>query len=349
MKKCILHAGTVKTGTTTIQGFLSKSRRKLVAADFSYSKAMGQANHTALAAFAQNEDKFDDLRFRRGVTKPEQVAKMRDDIQRDFSEEARACMETTTLFSSEHTSSRLVADEEVDRLRTLLSGEFSDVKILFYLRLQDEMALSTHSTGIRNGITDHFDIESYQPTSSVLNYDRLLSRWENVFGKENIVVRLFDRSMFPEGSLLKDFLQTVGADVSLPAQERAANQSYDTDTMELLRMLNQYLPRFHEDGTRNLGRGKIGKFLETVSDPDKRFRLGKDEAEGLMSRFDESNEAVFGRYGLLDDYRRVRVNRGKEDVIEAAPLTLDKATELFAKVWETRELQMHEALEKAKD
>jgi hypothetical protein len=129
MRKCILHAGTVKTGTKTIQSFLAKARPKLANAGFRYLKSMGQPNHTSLAAYAQDDDVLDDLRFRKGITRPDQVHKMRDSIKREFGEEVRAYDDLVMLLSSEHTSSRLTTDREVDRLRELLSSEFSDVKI----------------------------------------------------------------------------------------------------------------------------------------------------------------------------------------------------------------------------
>lgn len=348
MRKCILHAGTVKTGTKSIQSFLSRARPKLANAGFRYSKSMGQANHVSLAAYAQDDHVLDDLRFRKGVTHADQVQKLRDTIKRDLKEEVRKHDDLAMLLSSEHTSSRLTTDREVDRLRELLSSEFHDIKIIFYLRLQDEMALSTYSTGIRVGMTEPFDLIDYQNSSPVLNYDRLLSRWENVFGKENITVRIFDRSMMPNRSLIEGFLQAANINYQPNTEERKANKSYDIETIELLRLINLHLPRFHENGERNIGRGNIGRIMESISDRAKKPRLSKEHAETLISRFDESNKIVFKRYNLLEGYLRIRSERGNHNIAAPTPLTVERATELFAKIWELREIELSKKLAQLK-
>lgn len=349
MKSCILHAGTVKTGTTTLQSFLSSKRKELSQAGVLFSRSMGRSNHTSLAAYAQSDETFDDLRFARGVTEAEQVFDLRETIRRDLSEEAFSCDEDRVLFSSEHTSSRLQTEEEVVNLRSLLRSEFTDIKIIFYLRLQDEMALSTYSTGIRNGELKPFDLSNYKSMSRVLNYDNLLKRWEDVFGVENITVRLFDREIFAGGSLIKDFLQAINVDIDLNEEDlkTVKNQSYDIDTLEYLRLLNHHLPRFNDDGTPNVERGAIGQIVENISRSDNKPRMTADQRATILKRFEASNASVFARYGLSEDYEAVLQRKLSEPAPEHAVAKQDTKTlmRLFAQTWAMREREVHNLLQ----
>jgi hypothetical protein len=77
--------------------------------------------------------------------------------------------------------------------------------------------------------------------------------------------------MMPKRSLIEGFLQAANIKVSVDTEERKANNSYDVETIELLRLINFHLPRFHTNGERNIGRDNIGKIIESISDPEKSY------------------------------------------------------------------------------
>jgi hypothetical protein len=256
------------------------------------------------------------------------------------------------LFSSEHCSSRLQTDESVYKLKSLLDSQFSEVKIVFYLRLQNEMALSTYSTGVRNGEVRPFDIERVTARSRVLNYDTLLKRWEGVFGIENIAVRIFNRSLFKGGSLINDFLDTIGVNIDISEQERldVKNQSYDVRTLEFLRLINQYLPKFHKDGKLNINRGNIGQIVENISNFDDKPKISFEDKLTILDRFQDSNSEVFQRYGLYEEFISITdINEQKntENNIDVE-LSNSELVHLFAKVWASRERDIQKVLQELK-
>jgi hypothetical protein len=340
MKKCYLHIGTMKTGTTTLQNFLSGNRETLAKHGICYPKPLDFDNHTLLAAFAQRVDKIDDLRMRRGAKNTEDVVLLRQNIKKMFDEEMNSINMQKVLFSSEHLSSRLVSEDEIRSLYNLISPHFSEVEIVLYLRLQDELALSIYSTQIRTGSTEKFRIDKFKPNSQVLNYSTLLSRWENVFGKDNINIRIFDRQCFQKQSLVQNFLMTIGLSETecsdFPDDDKVQNVSYDCPSLETLRYLNSYLPRFI-DKSINVNRGDIGEVFEKISIGDIKPRLSKYDAEEILKVFDESNIRVFERYGLLELYRNIRKNRGGDE--STLPYNLDKneMAQVFASAWAFKE------------
>ncbi|EAI4813061.1 hypothetical protein BGG33_07840, partial [Campylobacter lari] len=44
----------------------------------------------------------------------------------------------------------------------------------------------------------------------ICNHKQTLQWWGEIFGKENLIVRLFDKNEFYQGDLLKDFIHSIG-------------------------------------------------------------------------------------------------------------------------------------------
>jgi hypothetical protein len=51
---------------------------------------------------------------------------------------------------------------------------------------------------------------------------------------------------------------------------------------------------------------------------------------------------------LLEGYLRIRAERGNHASATPAPLTVERATELFAKTWELRELEFNNQFDQPK-
>ena len=124
--------------------------------------------------------------------------------------EVAAAPECTFLFSGEHCHSRLVTPEEVMRLHGLLTRHFDEVRILVYLRRQDQVAVSHYSTLIKAGGTRGAVLDASVLGRNFLDYEKLLGRWSGAFGRDAMTVALFDRSAFVGGSIIPDFCARAG-------------------------------------------------------------------------------------------------------------------------------------------
>src|SRR5689334_17073301 len=116
--KLYLHIGTEKTGTTSVQKFMSLNRGLLQRAGVLYPVSPGNENHLALTAVAkvQGNEVWDKL----GIADREAAGVFRRQFREKLTAELRAANCSTVVMSGEHCSSRLRKDDDVKRLHEFL-------------------------------------------------------------------------------------------------------------------------------------------------------------------------------------------------------------------------------------
>lgn len=306
--KAFVHVGTEKTGTTTIQHFLGKNRQLLLEDGFLYPHSPEEEGtfkivkfgHTKLPAFSMDSGRIEDIQKFLQLTDPEKLSQFRDKLKREIDREVSETNVKTVVFSSEHCSSRLVNKSEIERLYNLLKNFFEDIKIIIYIRRQDKFLLSTYSTAVRCGRTEAFSLPCQEVIDKRYDYWKILKKWESVFGKENIIVRVFEPQQMIEGNLLSDFANILGIDITKRYKSvKNLNSSLDVHSLDFLRLVNHYVPRFTGSDI-NQGRAQLLKSIETYSQyySDKMsFSLSRKMYENFMANFERSNQQV-ARYFL---------------------------------------------------
>lgn len=204
-----IHIGLVKTGTTTIQNFLAGNSEKLAGHGYLYPTGKpggpGYAAHFFLAHELRGHPKFDGSR---GCW---------DDVTRLQLENPGA----SVIVSAE--SFQHLARQHVAAMRRKLTG--FDVRIIVYLRQQSQLIESWYMQKLKTGRT-HVEFEKFlqEKRDETLTFSKLLSAWD-VFGRENIVVRTFERSQMVGRDLLDDFCSVVGLPLPSadPSYERPRN------------------------------------------------------------------------------------------------------------------------------
>jgi hypothetical protein len=240
-RRAILHIGTEKTGTTTIQGVLARSRAALLERGFAYPKSFGPDNHVQLAFYAAEGRIARIARQyeRSGVSSARVVEAYPAELEAEVA--ALPGSVHTLLLSTEHCHSRL-HDEGVGRLKALLDRFCDDYRVVVYLRRQDELAVSRYSTALRTGGAVERDILPAPPEpkpGGYFDYKALLRRWGAVFGPDRIAPRLFGRAHFVGGDLLTDFRVACGLeDLPIPEMELERNPSLRPAAQEFLRRYN---------------------------------------------------------------------------------------------------------------
>lgn len=290
-RQAILHIGAEKTGTTTIQGALAASRAALVAAGFAYPRAPGEQNHVRLAIHAGRPELVDDLARDFAVRGGAEGS--RRDLAAELAAELAALPASvhTVLLSNEHCHSRLRGVEEVLRLKSLLDGLFAEVRVIVYLRRQDELAISHYTTALRGGaIHDNPLPPPWREPPSYFDWDALLTRWSAVFGRAAVTPRLFSRQAMPGGDVVRDFAAACGLPpLQRPAGGQDLNVSLSPAAQELLRRANLLLREGRLD--RRLGLGGVGALLAAREAGAGRMP-SRAEAEAFMRGFAEGNERV---------------------------------------------------------
>lgn len=292
-RKAILQIGTEKTGTTTLQSFLAANRDHLLARGWIYPRFPGALNQTGLAAYAMDADRPDGLKAAFGGDTPEAVPEMRAQMRRRAEAELKGGQ--GAIFCSEHCHSRLVTRGEVERLRDFLSPFFDEIEVSVYLRRQDRVALSLYSTQLKSGDTPRHILPAATDASLYYNYDRFLALWEDVFGADAIKVRLFERDLLVNGSVVDDFLATwdlgpIDAYRAVPNE----NASISVAAQEYLRQVNPHLAAWTGRAGENL-RGIVVSALENAHG-GRGARPARADAQAFYERFRSSNARVAARY-----------------------------------------------------
>ena len=290
-----LHIGTEKTGTTSIQRFLANNREALARNGILYPRTPGPANHLALATYA-NKRRGGELWRKMEIATRADYQDFRAKLKCDLAAEFESCPVPKTIMSNEHCSSRLKSVEEIEDLRQFLAAFFDDIHILVYLRRQDDFVVSTYSTGIKTGHTEPLTMPNDAQIARRYDYWELLSRWAQVFGKDKIICRKFEKGSLIDNDVVKDALHV------LKVEERAeyerlpdANFSLDAACLEFLRVMNGHVDPEWKSG-RTIAR------LQTLSDGPL-IDLPSDDRRALMERVRDSNARVAQEYfgGELTD------------------------------------------------
>ena len=122
-----------------------------------------------------------------------------------------------------------------------------------------------------------------------------MSHYSDCFGKDNIIVRRYDKEYFPEPeSLLLDFCNIIGINgesVELPSHHRNLNRGYSRDALEIARLSNEFLT--------TLEKGQLRSILQNVSikQPFEKYTYySKVERKGVLESYAESNACVAEKY-----------------------------------------------------
>jgi len=303
IETCILHIGTEKTGTTTLQGFLALNRDKFLEKGYFIPTTLSPypdiANHERLTTYALNPIKTtDDLRVAAGLKTSDDVELHRANIVEGLRSELGnlGCIPNTLLLSNEHCHSRLVEDGEVALLKAMLGEFVNNFRVVVYLRPQHDLAVSLYSQALRAG---HFDIDilpdfdrmgKYWVRKRYFNYLDLLTRWSAIFGVDNIIARIYSKEELVSGSIIDDFMSVIEVDASNLTKPGNLNPNISGDLQPVLNAFNRF-SQSHPHETTAEHRTHLIKALESLSKGSGSYP-NRSDAERFFRIFDESNEEV---------------------------------------------------------
>jgi hypothetical protein len=294
MKKIVyIHIGSHKTGTTAIQTFLSANRKTLKKDGYLYPGG-GIAHHDMAREF-------------RTLSAPE-IRKNPGLITNKYVDEINRSGLNKILLSSE--GFELLTRQQIVSLKEFLPPEFH-VKIIFYVRRQDEKIESSYNRSVKNlkarscesfsefvikktAGSRHDDSLKNDVMSSSLDYYSHLLRWSEVFGRENIIVRCYEEEQFPKG-IYHDFLETIGLTLNdrylIP--KNRINESLSWDLIEVMRICNT---QFKDD--IDFHKFLLENFIKINSQNKnkKQHLLSPQQRRDIIALFEESNAKVAREY-----------------------------------------------------
>lgn len=284
--KIVLHIGTEKTGSTSLQNWAAENREALVDQGVWYSKALGTANHLKIYLWALPPNVADEGFARTGIHTPEARAQFKADLPARLADDVFAARERgchTYLISNEHCHSRLQTEDRVRAVSDLLSQFSDEIEILLYLRPQIDMAVSLASTAARVGLrVDTQFFERVSPSDYYYNYFDIYKNWKGVFGEDALRLVSFQRNK----DTVAHLCDHLGLDASRIAPAKRFNEALDVRTMAIANM-------FADSGlARDEALRHLTGFPIDLLACEERLQIGLDLAYKVQSRFDETNALV---------------------------------------------------------
>lgn len=330
--KLTLHIGTEKTGSTSIQHALAARREELLAAGILYPRLFGSENHTEVAVAAMGPRPNDPLQIQETTHAGMDHAGYAEAVSRRLGEEIDAAGVETLLISNEHCHSRLTDLDSIRRILDVIGRPVTRVEVIVYLRRQDRMAVSMHSTRLRDGGRGTI-FPVFREPPAYYDFHRLMANYAEVFGAGSIRARLFEREHLVGGDVVADFFALLGLAVSLPPAARA-NLSLSRQQARFLEMFNERFPLI-VDGRLNPARGPVMAAVHKTlrGQPG---RPARAQAMAFQTQFADVNRLARDRFlpgldrsTLFDD----DFSDYPEQDETAWPLTEDELMAFTAALW----------------
>ena len=285
-KTIYLHIGTTKTGSTSIQRFLDANRLLL--------QEKGVALYTGF-----EKDPAETLRVNRKHAVGVDVSFATPEPEewvREFLERVRLRPEPVVILTEEVIWFTLFPPRWRERFKTFVEQlqEFAEVRLIVYLRRQDEFWMSSYQECLKHGWVSGRTCQQEMPRKArrYMCYRTALEWVAPIVGRENILVRPFEKRAFAGGDLLQDFLSCVGLELTEEYTRPAgrSNRGLAPFYAEILRCIS-----FFKHGKKEYA----GLVRYAFEHPDKfvtqcgghRF-LSPEECRRYLARFEAGNRWV---------------------------------------------------------
>jgi len=322
VRQAVLHIGTPKTATTSLQNFLRSNSKTLRDAGW-YVPTRWSTNHSELVSLAYCEDRWDEVcafqarsrGYGTGRLEQHRWHRVRKEILDELREIVVASSGCTVLFSGEGLYSRLTSNE-IANLRATLLDAGVDAQVLVYLRDPLSARLSQLGQFVKAGW--HLDLhQSLIPSNKPRKmpeagwagaphvqdmpyelYSQRLDTWEKFF-PGRVQVRLFDSEILVGGGIEDDFCHAVGIDsVSNLAKTYRDNVGLPWTIIKVLNEVNRQVNRraLKADGSHNTNRWLPPHELNQFALSAQKSLPGQVLVDHFQSYFSGSNEEIRRRY-----------------------------------------------------
>jgi hypothetical protein len=178
----------------------------------------------------------------------------------------------------------------VRRIKALCDALAEETKVIVYLRNQVDYLVGLYTTSVEDGNARDFDLARARGA----DYAVMLERWSAVFGRDNIVVRRYEKDDFPNGDIRKDFTRALEIDTETLTDTRDLNNSLDAESIAFLRGFNRRVPAALANQAAALRIG-IAAVLRRRRGGTK-FVIPRDLASRIEVMFRASNAQVAADY-----------------------------------------------------
>lgn len=288
MKRLLIHIGTGKTGTSSIQNFLFANRKQLVKQFSVFYPEQGLAT---LDHFGEAIHAHYPLTSWINDRKTENFEKLTRSINSSTCE--------TAIISCENFYHHIFA-ENIEFLASVFKS-FS-IEIICYVRRQDLYMESAWKQQIKTGamkmpFSDFLERHTQAKYLKEVhgNYYRMLKPWAAIFGADALKIKVFDKTEWVHGDLIADFLNTCGLDekqaLSILYKPHLTNTAFPTELINLVQKTNAagLVPK-------NQQRSFV-LFLNKLSIFNNPPLLSTENRLAIMKNYQKTNQLLFTQLG----------------------------------------------------
>jgi hypothetical protein len=288
----VLHIGSGKTGTSSIQQMLNRNREHLAELGTLFPRSPGQGRHVQLGLFIRPDAELGKLInwHKQNTSSP---AEFRKDFAHKLLAEIASSGLTRVLFSDEALYG--ASDEALKRLRAFTDEIARRIRVVVYLRRQDDHMCSRYQQVVKTGevrrLAERVEQVNFTKT---YDYHARLHTWQRLVEPTEFVVRPFEPERFVDGSLYQDFFEAAGLETraqDLATVNEPLNVSLDAEAVELLRILNIYRVENEEAKVGLIDNQALTTRLAEVS-TGPTLTLPDSVLDAFMEQWEQSNRAV---------------------------------------------------------
>jgi len=225
-KTLYLHVGMNKTGTSAIQKFLSNNYESLLIKNFCYPKTSRRTsniiNHHGLF-MSLHKKQYPNYRG--------------NNFAQQFEELIQETKEYDNVIISSEILPRIPDIKELK----IFKNYFDLIKVVIYVRRYDNLFESAQNQVIKQEFTNIKINIKPRPFHNC-------KKFAAIFGKRNIICKVYDKKRFYRGDLIKDFLNVLNIDNynELKFIKSPVNPSLDSNTFYYKQAINNYLSNYEE-------------------------------------------------------------------------------------------------------
>ena len=283
MKTIYIHTGQDKTGTSSLQQMLFDNRLKLseennvsfFTADMK-GRLIKYGNTCGWIKIDKRNIKND-----ASIVSPEILAQNLAKLPHD-------------VIMSAECFSWIFDKKELIRFKEELSKFFEKIIIITYIRRQDKQIISLYQqrSKKRRPPSNFFDdnestaIPTYNKNLDYyFDYNKRISIWGDVFGDDNVIVRVFDKKTLYKGDIVSDFCNLFNIkNITSSINKNVSNGFEKTKISHLMSSL----------GMRN----NLRKIINQNLDNSGKLMPSKEEAKTFYLRYKDSNKKLNERFKI---------------------------------------------------
>lgn len=234
MKRCVIHFGMHKTGTSSIQ---HSFHQQLDTPQWKYLD-LGRVNHSGpLSMLLEDNPRHRQKRGLGADTLPERKDWYKNLLLAQMDSDAE-----NVLISGESLCSSAIGVEQLQVLRDLLASRVDQISVVGYVRSPKAYMESAFQEKTKRGFLEL----DFRKSCMYPNYRQQLTKFYKVFGKKNVELWKFEPRSFPEGCVVQDFCARLG--IAFPVESiKRVNDGLTFEALAFLYTYQKYGLLYAED------------------------------------------------------------------------------------------------------